>query len=120
MIPTLVEQYRRWFEYEKDSHRKVLASFETVPGEGRRSEPFQKAMNLLGHIIAARRIWLYRFGASNEKPTNIFPTDVTRDDLLAELEVMERDWSDYLQCLGESELKREFVYQSVQGEWFRN
>ena len=26
-----VEQYRRWFEYEKDSHRKVMASFESVP-----------------------------------------------------------------------------------------
>ena len=32
MLPTLVEQYRRWFEYEKDSHRKVLASLETGPG----------------------------------------------------------------------------------------
>jgi len=29
MIPTLIEQYRRWFEYEKDSHRKVLASLES-------------------------------------------------------------------------------------------
>ncbi len=53
MLPTLVEQYRRWFEYEKDSHRKVLDSLETVPAENRGSEPFQKAMRLMGHIVAA-------------------------------------------------------------------
>src|SRR5229473_3302774 len=97
MIPTLVEQYRRWFEYEKDSHRKVLASFETVP-EGRRSlEPFQKARNVMGHIVAARRLWLHRFGVSSERPANLFPASLTQDDLLAELAVMERDWSDFLQ-----------------------
>ena len=46
---------------------------ETVPEDGRRSEPFQKAMNIMGHIIAARRMWLYRFGASDERPANLFP-----------------------------------------------
>src|SRR5438034_2768192 len=82
MLPTLVEQYRRWFEYEKDSHRKVLASLETVPEEGRCLEPFQKAMDLMGHIVAARRLWLHRFGVSTERSARLFPPDVTRDDLL--------------------------------------
>ena len=35
MAPSRVEQYRRWFEYEKDSHRKVLESLETVPQDQR-------------------------------------------------------------------------------------
>src|ERR1700735_4543447 len=85
MIPTLVEQYRRWVEYEKDSHRKVLASFETVPEAGRRSEPFQKAMNIVAHMVAARQTWLHRFGAPVERPAHLFPTDATYDGLLAEL-----------------------------------
>jgi uncharacterized damage-inducible protein DinB len=120
MVATLAEQYRRWFQYEKDSHRKVLASLETVPSEGRRSQPFQKALNIMGHIVAARRIWLYRLGASAERPSNLFPSDVTRDDLLAELEAVEREWSDYLQHLSEPELQRVFVYQSTEGDWFRS
>ena len=39
MAPNRVDQYRRWFEYEKDSHRKVLASFETVPPGPSRVRP---------------------------------------------------------------------------------
>jgi uncharacterized damage-inducible protein DinB len=120
MVPALVEQYRRWFEYETDSHRKVLASLETVPEDGRRSEPFQKAMNIMGHIIAARRTWLYRLGASADRPANLFPADVTRDGLTAELDVMERGWSDYLARLDEAELQRVFTYQSNDGAWFRS
>jgi len=117
---TLVEQYRCWFEYEKDSYRKVLASFETVPEGGRGSEPFQKAMNTMGHILAARRVWLHHFDSSIPRPANFFPTDVTRDKLLAELEFMEGQWSDYLQRLSEAEIQREFVYQSTEGDWFRS
>ena len=121
MLPTLVEQYRGWFEYEKDSHRKVLASLETVPEEGRRSEPFQKALNIMAHIVAARRMWLHRFEPSSfERPANLFPTDATRDGLLADLAVMERDWSDYFQRLTESELERVFTYQTSEGLWFRS
>ena len=78
MLPTLVEQYRRWFDYEKDTHRRVLASFETVPEEGLRSQPFQKALNSLAHIVAARRMWLHRFEPSSfDRPANLFPTDAT-------------------------------------------
>jgi uncharacterized damage-inducible protein DinB len=120
MVLTRVEQYQRWFEYEKDSHRKVLAALETVPEDRQHSEVWQKAWNLLGHIVAARRLWLHRFGVSVDKPANLFPTDVTRDQLLADLEVMERDWSEYLRGLSEPELQRALVYQSTEGGRFRS
>jgi uncharacterized damage-inducible protein DinB len=120
MIPTLVEQYRRWFEYEKDSHRKVLGSLATVPEDRRGSEPFRKALNIMGHVIAARRMWLHRFGASTHKPARLFPTDVTLEDLPIQLEAMERDWSDYLGRLRESELGRAFEYRSTEGGSFRS
>jgi uncharacterized damage-inducible protein DinB len=117
---TLVEQYRCWFEYEKDSHRKVLASLETVPEGARSSEPFQKAMNTMGHVVAARRVWLHRFDPSIPGPTESFPTDVTRDKLLVELDLMERLWSDYLRRLSDDEIRRAFVYKSFEGDWFRS
>ncbi len=117
---TLVEQYRRWFEYEKDSHRQVLDSFETVPEEGRGSEPFQKAMKTMGHIVAARRIWLHRFDSSIPGPESFFPTDLTRDKLLADLEFMEKHWADYFQRLNDEEIQRSFVYKSYDGDWFKS
>ena len=91
MVSTLVEQYRRWFEYEKDSHRKVLESLETVPEAGRASEPYQKALNIMGHIVAARLTWMHRLDPAFERPASIFPTGVTLDGLLADLDRMERD-----------------------------
>ncbi len=121
MLPTLVQQYPRWFEYEKDTHRQVLASLETVPEDGRSSEPFQKAVNIMGHIIAARRMWLYRFEPSSfERPAELFPTAATRDGLVAELATMERDWSDYFGRLDEPELARAFDYVTSEGMKFRS
>ncbi|MGP0067084.1 MAG: DinB family protein [Isosphaeraceae bacterium] len=120
MIPTLVEQYRRWFDYEKDSHRKVLASLESVPEGGRHSEPFQKAMNIMGHMVAARQMWLYRFGFPVERPANLFPTDTTYEGLVADLESVERHWSDYFARLDEPELERTFDYLTSEGTRFRS
>jgi uncharacterized damage-inducible protein DinB len=120
MIPTLVEQYRRWFEYEKDSHRQLLASLETVPEEGRLSETFQKALTLMSHMVAARQMWLYRFGGPVERPANLFPTDATYEGVLSELEVIERHWSDYFGRLDEPELERAFDYATSEGMRFRS
>jgi uncharacterized damage-inducible protein DinB len=120
MIPTLANQYQRWFDYEKDSHRQVLASLQTVPADRRDSDLFQKAVNLIGHVIAARWMWLHRLGTLTKHPANLFPSDVACDTLPGELEAMERDWSDYLEGLDERELERVVAYQSVDGGWFRN
>ena len=121
MLPTLVEQYRRWFECEKDMHRLVLASLDTVPEEKRGSEPFQKALSLMGHIIAARRAWLHRFEPSTfERPAELFPTNATRESLEAGLAAMERDWSGYFGRLDEVELARAFDYVTSEGTKFRS
>jgi uncharacterized damage-inducible protein DinB len=120
MISTLANQYRRWFDYEKNSHRQVLTSLQSVPADRCRSEVFQKATNLMGHIIAARRMWLYRLGQSTKRPADLFPSGLTCDDLASELEAMEWDWSDYLAGLDERELARTVTYQSIDAGWFRS
>jgi uncharacterized damage-inducible protein DinB len=118
MPPTFVERYRRWFACEKDMHRKVLESLETVPEEGRSSEPYRKALNLMGHIAAARRTWLHRMDPAIERPAAIFPTDVTLDGLRPELEVVERAWTDYLQRLTDDEASRVITYATFEGTWY--
>jgi uncharacterized damage-inducible protein DinB len=120
MAPNRVEQYRRWFEYEKDSHRKVLASLQSVPQDQRESASFHKALDIMDHIIAARRMWLYRFGAATERPANLFPSGVTLDDLVGNLKTMEPGWNTYLEGLTEAALDRAFEYQSLDAGWFRS
>jgi uncharacterized damage-inducible protein DinB len=117
---TPAEQFRRCFEYEKDSHRKVLASLETVPEGGRASEPYRKALSIFGHIIAARRTWLHRFDPAHEPPAVLFPTDETPESLRGSLEATERDWSGWLARLTDAELDRVFTYATFStGERFR-
>jgi uncharacterized damage-inducible protein DinB len=120
MISTLAGQYQRWFDYEKASHRLVLASLRTVPADRRGDNLFQKASNLMGHLIAARRMWLHRLGIPMKSPVNLFPSDVSCDGILGELEAMEQDWLGYLQGLDDRELVRVVNYQSVDGDWFQS
>jgi uncharacterized damage-inducible protein DinB len=114
-----VENYRRWFDYEKDSHAKVIDSLESVSEDNRSSSSFQKAVELMAHLIAARRMWLYRFGFAKEN-AELFPRSVLFSTLAGQLAEMEVGWSAYLEKLTETELERVFEYQSYEGSRFRN
>lgn len=116
----LIERYRRWFDYEKDSHGKTLASIEAVPPRLWQSPDFQKAVDLLAHVIAARWLWLYRFGATKEAVQDLFPKNVPVSELPTRLRAMEVAWSAYLTKLDDDDLARRFEYQSLEGPRFQN
>lgn len=119
MTEILISRFRRWFEYEQDSHTRVLASFETVPTASRSAEAFQQALDLMGHMVFARKLWLYRLGGLAEKPV-VFPKTVTLDELPAQFEAMHAAWSDYLNSVTDDDLVKIFEYQSLDGKRFRN
>ena len=119
MNDSLIARYRRWFDYEKDSHRKVLDSLKVVSEEQRESKEFRQAVYLMGHIVAARRMWLFRFGVVKEN-VELFPGETRLDELPAQIEEMETLWSQYLSQLNDAELARVFEYQSYEGQRFRN
>jgi len=115
----MIDRYRRWFDYEKDSHAKTIASLNAVPAELRESEAFRKAVYLMGHIVAARRMWLFRFGVTSEK-AELFPQDVTLEQLASQISEMEQLWTKYLSGVDDTDLERVFEYQSYEGPRFRN
>ena len=119
MTASMSDRYRRWFDYERDSHAKTLASLNAVAAGLRSSPLFQKAVDLMAHLIAARRTWLFRLGATAEK-VELFPSIVALDQLQPELDRMEADWEKYLGELSDAELERVFEYQSYDGGRFRN
>jgi uncharacterized damage-inducible protein DinB len=119
MTDTMIDRYRRFFDYERDSHAKTLDSLNAVPDELRASEQFRKAVYLMGHIIAARRMWLFRFGVVREN-AELFPTETNLNDLPAQLSAMETLWLEHLSQLDDTELARVFEYQSYEGPRFRN
>ena len=88
MSENMIDHYRRWFDYEKDSHAKTIASLYAVPQKVRDSDAFRKAVYLMGHIIAARRMWLFRFGIAAQN-AELFPQEVTLEDLTNHISAME-------------------------------
>ena len=120
MPSTPPEDYRLWFEYEKDSHQKVLESLNAVPEQLRSSPVFHKAVDLMAHLIAARWLWLYRFGVAAEPPREMFPENVPLEDLPRRLSEMESAWSPYLARLNADEIARVFDYRSLDAGSFRN
>ena len=119
MNQSLVDRYCRWFEYEKHSNAKVLASLDAVRTELRSSADFQKAVDLMAHMVAARRMWLYRLGVSTQ-PAELFPQRTQLPELPTLVDEMQREWSDYLLEMNDQELSCVFEYQSYDGARFRN
>ena len=119
MSQTISDHYRRWFDYEKDVHRKTLESLHGVPEQLRETDDFRKAVDLFAHILAARLMWLYRFGISSE-PAELFPQSASLSSLPILVESMEAAWTRYLSELDDSELARVFEYQAYDGNRFRN
>ena len=77
-------------------------------------------MNLMAHIIAARRLWLYRLGGATERPAGLFPASITHAELVAGLAAMEEGWSAYLAHLSAAELGQTFEYRTTEGDMFRS
>jgi uncharacterized damage-inducible protein DinB len=120
MPSSFVAQYRRWFDYEKYAHAKVLASLESVPNEHRTVPEYQKALTILAHIAAARQLWLYRLGLLKEGVTDFFPTGLTLADVASRLNQAQVAWSQYLDRLQDADLDRAFTYEALDGGRFRS
>jgi uncharacterized damage-inducible protein DinB len=122
-MTTIADRYRRWFAYEKDAHQKTLSSLATVAEERRSHPAFRKAMSLVGHLAAARELWLHRLGVRRTAPTTVaefFPENVTLEELSSRLREMHQEWDDYLEGVDETELARVFEYRALEGDRFRN
>ena len=117
---TLCDRFRSWFDYEARAHEKVLRSLHSVPASHRDAPDFQKALGLVGHIVAARWLWLNRFGVAESGPTTLFPEDVALEELDSLVDEMHIAWTAYLSRLDATELAREFEYQSMEGPRYRN
>jgi uncharacterized damage-inducible protein DinB len=120
MADASITRFRRWYAYERDAHAKVLASLETVPPERRNQAEYNRAINILAHVIAARRMWLSRLGIIPPIAGPLFPENVSLERIVADSQEVERLWVEYLATLDDEALGRSFEYKSIDAGRFRN
>src|SRR4051794_29332870 len=117
-MTSLADRFRRWYEYERDCNAKSLAMLASVPADRRAAPEFQKAVDRMAHLVAARRRWLNRLGHGPDAP-DLFPQSTALDDLPGLVAATEAAWDQYLRDLDEAELARQFEWQIADGRRYR-
>ena len=117
-MKTLADRFRRWYDHERDSNAKCLAMLESVPAERRADPSFQRAVDKMAHLVAARQRWLYRLGQSKVLP-DIFPKGTKLSDLPAQVAATESAWVTYLATLDDTKLAADFEYNAADNKRYR-
>jgi len=120
MSNATVTKYRRLLDYEADAHEKVVRSLVSVPVERRDSPEYRRAVTILAHLVAARRIWLGRIGAIPADVPTMFPTDVDLAGVKTSLREIHNLWTAYLGRLNDDDIDQWFEYQSLDSGRFRS
>src|SRR5262245_9000205 len=102
---SLSDRFRLWYEYERDCNAKSLEMLASVPAEQRSAPEFQKALDRMAHLVAARRRWLHRLGHLPEAP-GLFPRETKLAELPALVHTTEAAWVAYLSRLDDRDLSR--------------
>src|SRR3954471_13640846 len=95
MQRALASRFARWFDHERDAHAKVLRSLETVPADRRDGPEFARAVSILAHVAAARKVWLVRLGILQEQ-VSLSPKDAALPEVVEALDAVHARWTEYL------------------------
>ena len=117
-MKSLADRFRRWYEYERDCNAKSLQMLASVPVDRRSAPEFQKAVDRLAHLVAARRRWLFRLGHWPQAPV-AFPQGTALGDLPTLVADTEAAWLAYLNLLDEGELSRQLEWEMADGRRYR-
>jgi uncharacterized damage-inducible protein DinB len=117
-MSSILDRFRRWYDYERDCNAKILTMLESVPAERQNSPEFEKAVGKTAHLIAARRRWLHRLGGWPDLPP-IFPTGLTLAELTKQFAETEAVWVQFLAQLQEADLARNIEWTGPDGRKFR-
>ena len=108
-MKSLADRFRQWYDHERDSNAKSLAMLASVPVERRTDPLFQKALDKMAHLVAARRRWLARLGQSTEMPEP-FPKG-NLDELPSLVAAVESKWVAFLATLDDETLAKPFEWE---------
>lgn len=106
------EYFINLFEYENWANKEIGNLLLTL------SEPPEKAMSLMSHIINAQIVWLSRLKkvASDVKVWQLY----SKSEISGALEKSSSDLSDFINNISESDIESVIEYANTKGEKFRS
>ena len=111
-----VERYKQLLAFEQEANRRTLESLASVPASQRDKPQYDRAMQLLPHMLIARRVWLHRVkGEAYESPADWFPR-WTLERQHEEERVVQSLWTEFLGSLHDDHLTRDVRYISSEGQ----
>ncbi len=120
MSTRMTKHFQRNFAHECHAHAQVVASLETVPLDRRDSAEYRKAVALLAHMGIARVAWFERLGTGRSTVSNLFPDQMSLDEVASRWTEAARVWMSYLDTLTDVDLDRVVEYQSLDADRFQN
>ncbi len=116
----MYQRFQRFFQYDIDSNEKVYESLRSVPESGRSTPEFQKAVDIMGHMHAARQLWLHRMTERMPNPDSAFPTGTTLEESEAKFKEINDGWRPFIDELTDAQIRQTFDYASMEGDKYRS
>ena len=104
----LLDHLRREFVYDEWANREVLAGLKAADVAP------AKPLQLLAHIVSAKRLWLERI-RKQPQSLPVWP-DFTLEQCEAQIAELARLWGEYLSQLSDAELSEKVTYKNSKGE----
>jgi uncharacterized damage-inducible protein DinB len=104
----LIESLRRQFVYDAWANGEVLAAMRIS------SAATERSLQLMAHIISAKRLWLERI-KQQPQSSPVWPK-ADLEQCQAQADEMARAWREYLDGIAEGDLSKSIAYKNSKGE----
>lgn len=106
------DYFLRMFGYDQYANNQMLATM-------RQASTPQKTLTLMAHLLGAQQRWLKRCKNESEAGLEMFPqTETVPFEML--IVQNNREWTDFLNELADTDLNRTIVYKTTTGTEFSN
>ena len=104
----MVNHYRRLFDYDRAATARVIESLRAAP------KAPERALERMGHIVAASEIWLSRVDREAAPPDELFPR-WGLNQIAERAEAVGHAWSDHIGGYTDTRLHQPIRYTSTEG-----
>lgn len=105
------EYFLKMFKYNNWANKVVIEKLKQI------SNPPDKILELMGHIVLAEKTWLGRIKGSYD---NIFWKKISLEEISEQEKVNFNEWTNFLKKIKEDEFESSINYMNSKGNFYKN